>query len=457
MKTRINLLEGNILPALSALALPIMATSLIQMAYNLIDMIWIGKIGASAVASVGVAGMFMWLSNGLATLAKMGGQIKVGHALGAQKKEDAASYAQSSIQMGIVFAIGFGILSIVFADEMIGFFQLNSAQVIQDAKLYLMITCGLVIFSFMNQIFTGILTAMGNSRTSFIATGIGLVLNIVLDPLFIFGFGAIPPMGVAGAAIATVLAQLVVMLLFLHTILRDTVLFSNVHILHSYSSQHTMEIFRIGLPSAVQSMLFSGISMVIARLIAGWGDAAVAVQKVGSQIESISWMTAEGYAAALNSFVAQNHGAKNTDRIREGYRLSMIVMLSWGVFCSLVLIVFPQLIFQVFIQEAEVLPMGVDYLRILGVSQLFMCMEITTAGAFSGLGKTLPPSIVSITLTGARIPMAILLGRWLGLNGVWWAITISSIGKGIVLLGWFLKDMKRAGMREVIIVLEFES
>ena len=442
MKTRINLLEGKILPALSALALPIMATSLIQMAYNLIDMIWIGKIGASAVASVGAAGMFMWLSNGLATLAKMGGQIKVGHALGAQKKEDAASYAQSSIQMGIVFAIGFGILSVVLADEMIGFFQLNSAQVIQDAKLYLMITCGLVIFSFMNQIFTGILTAMGNSRTSFIATGIGLVLNIVLDPLFIFGFGAIPPMGVAGAAIATVLAQLVVMLLFLYTILRDTVLFCDVHILHSYSSQHTIEIFRIGLPSAVQSMLFSGISMVIARLIAGWGDAAVAVQKVGSQIESISWMTAEGYAAALNSFVAQNHGAKNTNRIWEGYRLSMIVMLSWGVFCSLVLIVFPQLIFQVFIQEAEVLPMGVDYLRILGVSQLFMCMEITTAGAFSGLGKTLPPSIVSITLTGARIPMAILLGRWLGLNGVWWAITISSIGKGIVLLGWFLKDIK---------------
>lgn len=448
MKTRINLLEGKILPALSALALPIMATSLIQMAYNLIDMIWIGKIGASAVASVGAAGMFMWLSNGLATLAKMGGQIKVGHTLGAQKKEDATSYAQSSIQMGIVFAIGFGILSVVFADEMIGFFQLNSAQVIQDAKLYLMITCGLVIFSFMNQIFTGILTAMGNSRTSFIATGIGLVLNIVLDPLFIFGFGVIHPMGVAGAAIATVLAQLVVMLLFLYTILRDTVLFCDVHILHSYSSQHTREIFRIGLPSAVQSMLFSGISMVIARLIAGWGDAAVAVQKVGSQIESISWMTAEGYAAALNSFVAQNHGAKNTDRIREGYRLSMIVMLSWGVFCSFVLIVFPQLIFQVFIQEAEVLPMGVDYLRILGVSQLFMCMEITTAGAFSGLGKTLPPSIVSITLTGARIPMAILLGRWLGLNGVWWAITISSIGKGIVLLGWFLKDMKRAGMPE---------
>ena len=305
-----------------------------------------------------------------------------------------------------------------------------------------MITCGLVIFSFMNQIFTGILTAMGNSRTSFIATGIGLVLNIVLDPLFIFGFGFIPAMGVAGAAIATVLAQLVVMLLFLYTIVKEPVLFCDVHMLQAPDITHTKEIFQIGLPSAVQSMLFSGISMVIARLIAGWGDAAVAVQKVGSQIESISWMTAEGYAAALNSFVAQNYGAKNTGRIREGYRLSMIVMLSWGVFCSLVLIAFPQVIFQVFIQETEVLPLGIDYLRILGVSQLFMCMEITTAGAFSGLGKTLPPSIVSITLTGARIPMAMLLGKWMGLNGIWWAITISSIWKGIVLLIWFLRDMK---------------
>ena len=82
MKTYVNLLEGKILPALSALALPIMATSFIQMAYNLTDMIWIGRIGANAVASVGAAGMFMWLSNGLATLAKMGGQIKVGQSLG---------------------------------------------------------------------------------------------------------------------------------------------------------------------------------------------------------------------------------------------------------------------------------------------------------------------------------------------------------------------------------------
>lgn len=444
MNRHVNLLEGKILPVLGALSLPIMATSLIQMAYNLIDMIWIGKLGSMAVASVGAAGMYMWLSNGLATLAKMGGQIKVAHALGAGDKQTAASYARSSIHMGILFALLFGVVSFLFANQMIGFFQLNSASVIQDAKAYLIITCGFVVFSFLNQILTGILTAMGNSKTSFIATSVGLVMNIILDPLFIFGFGIVPAMGVMGAAIATILAQVIVTLLFILAVIKDTQLFDELHITHKPDIAHTKEIFRIGLPTAIQSMLFSGISMVIARLIAGWGDAAVAVQKVGSQIESISWMSAEGYAAALNSFVAQNYGAKNADRIKEGYRLSMIVMLTWGVFCSIVLILFPQPIFEIFIQEADVLPIGVDYLRILGVSQLFMCMEITTAGAFNGLGKTLPPSIVGITLTAARIPMAMGLGSMLGLNGIWWAITISSIGKGITLFGWFIREVKRA-------------
>lgn len=331
MKTYVNLLEGKILPALSALALPIMATSFIQMAYNLTDMIWIGRIGANAVASVGAAGMFMWLSNGLATLAKMGGQIKVGQSLGAQKHKDASMYAQSAIQMGIAFAIIFSFLSIVFSHQMIAFFHLNSAKVIEDARIYLMITCGLVIFSFMNQILTGIMTAMGNSRISFQVTAIGLVLNIVLDPLFIFGFGFIPPMGVSGAAIATVFAQFMVFILFLFSIRKDTLVFHEVHVFSNFHTKQGKEIFMIGLPTALQSMLFSSISMFIARMIAGWGDGAVAVQKIGSQIESISWMSAEGYAAALNSFVAQNYGAGKSERIKQGFHVSVGVMLGWGV------------------------------------------------------------------------------------------------------------------------------
>ena len=251
-------------------------------------------------------------------------------------------------------------------------------------------------------------------------------------------------MGVAGAAVATVLAQAVVTLMFLLFCIKDTFLFRHVQIFKAPDFPIIRELIRIGLPTAVQSMIFSGISMVIARIISGFGDAAIAVQKVGSQIESISWMTSDGFAAAVNSFVAQNYGAKNTNRVRLGYRCAMTVVLLWGAFTTFVLFVFPEPVFRIFITEKELLPMGVDYLKILAVSQLFMCMEITTAGAFNGLGRTIPPAVEGIILTAARIPLALLLILTpLGLNGIWWAITISSILKGVILFGWFLLHMKR--------------
>lgn len=122
----------------------------------------------------------------------------------------------------------------------------------------------------------------------------------------------------------------------------------------------------------------------------------------------------------------------------------MGIVLIWGVFCTLLLMLCPAPVFRVFITEPELLPMGVDYLIILGVSQLFMSTEITTAGAFSGFGRTIPPSVIGIFFTALRIPLAVLLtDTALGLNGIWWSITISSILKGVLLLIWFLLFLRR--------------
>ena len=440
---KIDLTKDPILPSLAGLALPIMATSLIQMAYNLIDMLWIGRIGSAAVAAIGAAGMYMWLSNGLATLAKVGGQVKVAHALGAKREEEAAEYAQSALQLSLIFGIGFGLISVVAATPMISFFKLNSAAVIADAEIYLQITCGGVVFSFLNQVFTGILTAMGNSRVTFVATTIGLVFNIVLDPALIFGLGPLPAMGVVGAALATVFSQVIVTAIFVVIAYKDHVVLRKIHLLKSFHKESMAQIIRIGFPIGVQSMFFTVISMIIARMVAGFGDAAVAVQKVGSQIESISWMTAEGFGAAVSAFMAQNLGAGSKERIIKGYRVAIGLEIVWGILCTVLLIVFPDYIFKIFITEKEILPMGVDYLKILGVAQFFMCIELTTAGAFTGLGKTIPPSITSIVLSAVRIPIAsVLVAGGMGLNGIWWSITISCILKGIVMFVWFLYYLK---------------
>ncbi len=437
MKKNVDLLNSPIAGTLSKLALPIMGTSLIQMAYNLTDMIWIGRIGSNAVAAVGAAGMYMWLSAGFAMLARMGGQVLTGHAVGSGRNDDASLYASTALQMGTILGILYGIISLLLCGPMIGFFKLSNPQVISDAKWYLAITCGFVVFNFLNQILTGLLTAIGNSMLTFRSTTIGLLINLVLDPFLIFGFGPFPAMGVKGAALATVFAQIIVFVIYFMHIRKDSILFAPKYFFAKPNGNCIRSIVSIGLPTAIQSLGFTLISMTISRLIASWGDTAIAVQRVGSQIESISWMTAEGFGSAVNAFTAQNYGAGKIKRVKKGYSTALRIMAVWGIFTSIILIVFPESLFCLFIREADVIPLGVDYLRILGFSQLFMCTETVAAGVFQGLGKSAPPSFISIFFNLMRIPMAFVLSATvLKLNGIWWSISISSILKGVILPIW---------------------
>ena len=444
MGKQVDLLNEPILPALARLAVPIMATYLVQMAYNLTDMAWIGRLGSGAVTAVGTAGMYSWLSQGIAILAKTGGQVKVAHALGAGDEEAAARYARGAIQMGVVFALAFGAVCLVLAGPLIGFFGLASREIVESAMIYLRIACGCILFSYINMILTGLLTATGDSRTPFKVNVAGLVLNVILDPLLIFGAGPVPAMGTVGAAVATVAAQAAVTVLFILAIRRESRLFKGFSLFTPVPPYCRQEMVRIGMPAAVQNLIYAGISMILTRLVAGYGDKAVAVQRVGSQIESVSWMVGDGFAAAINSFIGQNFGAKQMDRVKRGFSTAIAMTALWGLCTTSLLIFMAGPLFSVFITEPAVLAGGVDYLRILGFSQLFMLVEQTSVGAFAGLGRTGFPSAVSVTLTSARIPMAVLFSATaLGLNGIWWALTVSSILKGCVLYAGFLFVLKR--------------
>lgn len=392
MTKTIDLLHGKIMRSLCILAVPIVMTYFIQMAYNFIDMIWIGRLGSGAVAGVGVAGMFTWFSNGLVMMAKMGGQVKIGHCLGAGDDDDARRYLGAALKLGIVFALFFGIGINILAHSLIGFFHLSSPAVIHDAVLYLRITCGLVIFTFMNQIFTSSFNVYGDSRTPFIMNTCGLVSNVIADPLLIFGIGPFPTLGVAGAAVATVFAQMFVFILFIFAIRKRHPLYRGLKLAEPRPFQYYTQIIRNGLPLSLQDMLFSCCSMLIARFVAVYGDGAVAAQKVGTQVESLSWMAADGFMAAINAFISQNYGAGQLDRVKAGYRSIMKIVLVWGSLCTLLLVFLPGPIFRIFLNDDAVLPIGIDYLRIMGFSQLFMCAEITTAGAFEVWATPCPPS-----------------------------------------------------------------
>lgn len=433
MNKKVDLLHEPILPALTRLAVPIMATSLVQMAYNLTDMAWIGRLGAGAVTAVGTAGMYSWLSQGIVDLAKIGGQVKVAHALGAGNDREAAQYAKGAIQMGLLFAVIFGMISLFGARHLIGFFGLKDPVIIANSENYLRIVCGLIIFPYINSVLTGILTATGDSKTPFKANVIGLAANMVLDPVLIFGIGPFPVLGVVGAAIATVTAQITVSVIFILAVSRDTALFKQFRLFSRTPIRYIKEIVTIGFPASIQNLIYAGISMILTRLVTSWGDTAVAIQRVGGQVESVSWMVGEGFAAAVNSFTGQNFGAGMFNRVKKGYSAAVKMMGIWGMMTTALLIFMARPIFGIFIHEPEVLQAGVEYLQILGLSQFFMLIEVTSVGAFAGLGKTSIPSVLSITLTSARIPLAILFSAMgLGLNGIWWALTVSSVAKGII-------------------------
>ncbi len=200
--------------------------------------------------------------------------------------------------------------------------------------------------------------------------------------------------------------------------------------------------FTMGLPMSVQSALYTLISMGIARIISAWGPLAIAVQRVGSQIESISWMTGGGFQSAMSAFSGQNYGARRGRRVYRGYFVGLGIVSGVGLSATALLVFAARPLISIFLHEPEAIALGADYLRIIGVSQLPQVVELFTAGAFIGLGRTSPPSVVGISLNALRIPAALILSATaLGLDGVWWTISVSSILKGVILSSWYLRFM----------------
>ena len=435
--TKGTLTDGPILKVLMKLAVPIMVSAFLSTAYSITDMIWVGKLGAKVVAGVGVGGMYIWLSCGLSTLTKIGGQVYVGQELGAGKLEQAKKYACTAVWLTIFLGILFGLISVFFTNSLVAFFGLDDPLAVDSAKVYIRIACGLVVFQYLGVVLTGLYTAQGNSETPLKANFLGLAINMILDPLLILGIGPFPRLEGAGAALATVIAQMIVvvtLIVFIQKDKREENVLYGLQPWKKPEKKYLLEIIKMGGPVALQSSIYCGMSMILSRMITAYGDAALAVQQVGGQIESISWNTAEGFGSAMNAFAAQNYGAKEMKRIKKGYRISACFVFLWGGLVGAAFIFFPEAISNLFFHEAEAIMLSIAYFMIIGFSEAFMCLELMAEGAIAGLGKTKLSSTISIVLTALRIPLAFALSKaGFGLNGIWIALAISSVSKGIAM------------------------
>jgi len=444
MRHGTDLTEGPILSKLIKLSLPIIGTSFIQMAYNLTDVIWLGRAGPATVTAVTTAGFFLWLLMAIASCTKSGAEILVSQAVGQTDMIMARQVSENALTVSLYGSIILNLLILVFSGTLLQFFTLE-ADVMTQAVSYLRIVSFGMCFAVINLVLSAIHIGFGNSKTPFIVNSIGLAANIVLDPILIFGFMFIPELGAKGAAIATVIANTLVFSIFLFKLKSRNSLIPGLKLINPLTKKVLRPLFKIGIPIATQQVTFCLFSMCIGRIVSAYGTIPLGVQNIGASIEALSWNTALGFSTALGAFTGQNYGAAKHDRIRKGYYIILLLSLSLGLIATIAFVFFGEEVFSLFTSKYEMLGTGVLYLKILAVSQVFMCIEITSAGGFYGLGKSKTPSITGILFTGLRIPAALFVVNHTAFAyaGVWWCISISSVFKGVIVATLYFLTLRK--------------
>lgn len=442
---KINLLDNRIYRNLFMLSLPIMTTSFIQMSYTLMDTFWVGKLGTEAIAGVGIVAFIMWFANSLVLVSKTGIEIGVAYSVGSKDDKQFRKYIDTSVVINLFMSITFAILLYIFRLDVIKFFNIKSELVISLANSYLKVVILGVPFTFLNPLFSGVFNGSANSKVPFIANSLGLIINIVLDPILIYGYFGLPELGVRGAAVATTLSQIIVTSIFVIFSIKDGKILKGFNLIKNFSKPTFYEVLRLGVPTAFKSCIFAFISTILLRIIASWGESAVAAENVAVQIEAINWMTVEGFSIALCALIGQNYGAKNYDNIVLGYKKGLKIILGIGIFCSFFLYFSSDYIIRLFIKnDVNTIRMGVSYLKILAFSEIFLALEIGISGMFNGLKNTKTPTIISTFSNALRIPLAYLVFYLkLDISYMWIVISFCTFLKGILNYIFFKRFIKK--------------
>lgn len=430
-----DLTVGSLRHHLLKLSLPIMGTSFIQMAYSLTDMAWLGRLGSKSVAAVGIISVLTWLANSIATINKTGSEVTVAHSLGKGDHEEAKIYAGHNFMMSLAIGIFLATLFWVFEQPILGIYLLEP-EVQQLASEYLHIILTALPFVFMTNTMSGIYNASGISKIPFRILSLGLIMNMILDPLLIFVF----KMGIAGAAWATFTCQTTVFVLFVYQLWIKDKLLGGIPLWIKPVGNINKRILHIGLPVAILNSLFVFVNMYLGRTASKvGGHIGIATLTTGGQMEAITWNTSQGVTTALSAVVAQNFGSKKIKRTFSAYKEAIRLTFVFGLIGTLLFIFLGEELFGIIVPDRDTYIAGGEYLRINGYSQLFMMAEITTQGFLYGIGRSMPPATISIIGNYARIPLAgLFISLGWGLAGIWWAISLTSIFKGFAAIGYYL-------------------
>lgn len=446
-----SILQGSIAGALLRLAGPVVLANVLQTVYQLTDTFWVGRLGTAAVAAVSFSFPVIFL------LISVGGGVTIaGTILVAQYegRGDARQVDYVAAQTYVLVTLAGVVLTVLGYLVSAPVLRLMGASpvVLPLATEYLQISFLGLAFVYGYFVFQALLRGVGDVKTPLLVVLGTVLLNFVLDPLFILGWGPVPALGVAGAAAATVATQGLAAAVGAGLMLsgRRPI---RLH-LRDLKPDWTLarRIARLGFPASVeQSTRALGLT-ALTTLVAGFGSEAVAAYGVGSRIFSFVLIPALGLGMATSTVVGQNIGAGQGPRARRTAAIGTWIAFGTLSLAGLAAFFWAETLVAAFVpDEPAVIARGARFLRIMAPTWGFIGVQVVIGGGFSGAGKTfVSMALALISLWVLRFPLAFVLSErtGLGLDGVWWAFPVSNVLAAALAVGWFVRTVRRRRAEE---------
>lgn len=420
-------------------SVPIMISMLVQALYNVVDGIFVARYSADALTAVSLAYPIQMLMIAVSTGLGVGINSLISRRLGAKRADEAREAAKNGIFLQLCAFALFFVFGLFFAKP---FFRLfTPVEVLQElGGEYLSIVCTFSFGLFMSVCLERMMQATGNTMLSMSTQLLGAVVNIILDPIMIFGLCGCPAMGVAGAAIATVIGQIAGMLLGL--ILNQT---RNRELHLDFrgfrpDGQILRGVLSVGFPSIIMQSISSVMNVTMNLILMAYGNTAVSVLGVYFKLQSFIFMPVFGLSNGLVAIIGYNYGARLRQRIYSAIKVAVkLALLIMGV-GMLAFLLIPQVLLSLFEagEASELTEMGVVALRTISSHFLLAAVGITLSTVFQAVGKGLYSLLMSLSRQLiVLIPSAWILSRLGGLNAIWWSFLIAEFVSLILCLAFF--------------------
>ncbi|NMB45674.1 MAG: MATE family efflux transporter [Firmicutes bacterium] len=422
--------EGSILRHLVLFSVPMLLGNMLQALYNTVDSIWVGRfLGPHALAAVSVGFPIIFALIAMVNGITMATTILVSQYFGAQQHERLVKTVTNSLILLTVLGLAISIIGFTFRRPLLELIN-TPTEIIDMASDYMAVFMAGLVGMFLYNVASAVLRGLGDSRTPLRFLAYATVLNIVLDPLFIFGLGPIPKMGVGGVALATIIAQGMSAVVALRYLYVKSGLLRYEPGMFRLDWELTALTFRIGLPAGIQQVLVSLSSVVVNSIVNSFGANVIAGFGAASRLDQFAFMPSMSMGLAVSALVGQNLGAGKPERVAETVKWSAILASSITAIVSVVAITRPDILMVLFTQDEAVLAEGSRYLRYVSLSYIPMALMFTIGGVIRGAGDTVATMFLTLgSLWIVRVPLAKYLSSLpqLGVGGVWLAIACGSL------------------------------